>query len=90
MGTALIKIKIMPDTPNADLEAIENKAKEVIEQEQGKNTKFEREPVAFGLNAIIVGMSREEELSSDEMLEKLQAVEHVSSAEIIDFRRAFG
>jgi len=90
MGTALIKIKIMPDSPDADLDAIEEKAKQIISEEKGENLKFEREPVAFGLNAIIVGMSREEGLSSDEMLEKLQNSGNVSSAEIIDFRRAFG
>ena len=80
----------MPDSPDANLEEIQEKARQTIEAEQGKNTKFEVEPVAFGLNAIIAGMSREEELSSDEMLKKLQAIGHVSSAEIIDFRRAFG
>ncbi len=90
MGTALIKIKIMPESPDSNLEDIENNAKTIISKESGEKTTIEREPIAFGLNAIILTFSRDETLNSDEMLEKLQKVENVSSAEIIDFRRAFG
>ena len=90
MGIALIKIKIMPDTPSADLEAIEKRAEEIINQKQGKNFKAEREPIAFGLTAVIAFFSRDEELSTDELLEKLESEDLINSAEIIDFRRALG
>jgi len=36
MGTALLKIKLMPESPNADLDAIETKAKEVISEAKGQ------------------------------------------------------
>jgi len=90
MGMALIKVKIMPDSPDADLDAIEKKAEEIVAEENGGNIKIEREPVAFGLNALIVFFSRAEELSTDDLLDKLRNSDNVSSAEIIDFRRALG
>ena len=90
MGTALIKIKIMPDSPEADLSEIEQNSEKIISGEQGNNLKLEREPVAFGINSIIATFARDETLDSDELLKKLQEVSNVSSAEIIDFRRALG
>lgn len=90
MGLALIKIKIMPSSPDTNLTAIEEKAKGITAKEQGKNIKIEKEPIAFGLNALIVGFAREETLDSDNLLKKLQNIPNVSSVEIIDFRRAIG
>lgn len=90
MGTALIKIKIMPSSPDVDLEAIKEKAKEVIESNQGKPTSFEEEPVAFGLKAVIVGFSLDESIELEVIEEKLKKIEDVSSVLVIDMRRAFG
>ena len=52
MGKAILKIKIMPEAPDSDLEKIKIKAKEIIEEENGTNFRFEIEPIAFGLNAV--------------------------------------
>ena len=90
MADAVIKIKIMPDSPDANLDEIEQKAKEVVEKEQARALKIEREPIAFGLNAIILLFLRDETLDQDILTDNLRAMDHVSSAEIIDFRRAFG
>ena len=90
MGTALIKIKIMPESPDTNLEEVEKLALKIISEEKGEKTTVENEPIAFGINSLILAFSRDENLDSDEMLEKLQNIENVSSAEIIDFRRAFG
>lgn len=90
MGTALIKIKIMPKAPDTDLQDIENKAQKIISKESGTNLKFEKEPIAFGLVALIATFAREEAKDTDDMLKKLQKMPKVSSAEIIDFRRAIG
>lgn len=87
MADAGIKIKIMPDSPEADLSKITEKAKEVIEKQKGRNIKVEEEPVAFGLNALIFTFAREEGLEQDPLTDALSKLDHVSSAEIIDFRR---
>jgi translation elongation factor aEF-1 beta len=90
MALALIKVKIMPDSPKANLEEIENKAKHLLEKEDSKSIRFEREPIAFGLIAIIIMFSWDDTVSNEEIIEKLQGIKHVSSAEIIDYRRAIG
>lgn len=90
MGTALVKIKIMPENPNVNLKEIEKKAKKIAEESEGKNPKTEIEPIAFGLNAIILGFALDESKSIDKIENKLREIQNVSSAEVIDFRRAFG
>lgn len=90
MADAILKIKIMPDSPNANLDKIESDAKEIVELEQGRGLRISREPVAFGLNAVILLFLRNEELDQDVLTDSLRKVKHVNSAEIIDFRRAFG
>ena len=56
MGVALFKIKLMPESPSANLETIKNTAKEDIEELTGKVTDIEEQPIAFGLKAVILGI----------------------------------
>jgi len=90
MGTALIIIKIMPESPDSDLESIQEKAKQVVVKNNGKNPTTKTEPVAFGLNAILLNFALDESLSIDNIENPLKKIKGVSSAEVIDFRRAFG
>jgi translation elongation factor aEF-1 beta len=90
MGTALVTIKIMPDSPKADLNEIQNKAKQIVEEKGGKKPSTKTEPIAFGLNAIIINFAMDESLSVDSIENPLKKIKEVSSAEVIDFRRAFG
>jgi len=90
MGIALIKIKLMPTSPNTNLEEIKNKAYLAIEENKGKNTMFAEEPIAFGLKAVIASFDIEEEDPLEPIEESLRKIESVNSAEVIDMRRAFG
>ena len=90
MGTALIKIKIMPSSVETNLEEIKEKAKSVIESNKGKHPMFEEEPIAFGLKAVIAGFEIDESDELDPIEEALRKIENVNSAEVIDMRRAFG
>ena len=90
MGIALIKIKLMPASPETNLEEIKNKAYLVIEENKGKNTMFTEEPIAFGLKAVIASFNIEEEDPLEPIEESLRKIESVNSAEVIDMRRAFG
>ncbi len=87
MGDAAVKIKIMPDSPSANLNEIEKKAKEIIEKHRGKIAKIEKEPIAFGLKAVIITLSIKEDFEQDPLLDKIREINHINSAEIIDFRR---
>lgn len=90
MGIAAVKIKIMPLSPEVDLEKIKNKTKTLVEQKGGKNCKFEEEPIAFGLKAIIVFFAWSEEQELEELERALGKIEEISSVQVIDMRRAFG
>ena len=87
MGTAGIKIKIMPTSPEVNLEEIKNNAKALIEEKGGKNCRFEEEPIAFGLKAIMVYFDWPEEKELEELENKLKEIKNINSAEIVDMRR---
>ncbi len=90
MGTALIQLKIMPESPDSDLIKIQKQAEKIIQEKQGQNPQFKTEPVAFGLNSITASFSIDESIPTDPFETKIKEIPNVSSAEIIDFRRAFG
>lgn len=90
MSIAAVKIKIMPVSPEADLEQIKATAKSLVENMGGKNCTFEEEPIAFGLKAIIALFAWPEEKELEELEEKLNEIENVNSIQMIDIRRAFG
>lgn len=90
MGIAAVKIKIMPTSPDTDLEKIKDEAKSLIEDMGGKNCKFEEEPIAFGLKAIIAFFAWPEEKELEELENSLNDIEDVNSVQVIDIRRALG
>ena len=90
MGITLIKIKIMPTSPEVNLEEIKEKAKKIIEEKKGGKSIFEEQPVAFGLNALITGFEIDETTPLEPIEEDLRKIENVNSVNVIDMRRAFG
>ncbi|MBC8500512.1 MAG: elongation factor 1-beta [Nanoarchaeota archaeon] len=92
MTNAIVTVKIMPVSPDVDLEAVKEKALEEIKTFAGEgDTKSEIQPVAFGLNALSIIFIMDESLGSPDVLaEKVEAMDGVNSAEITDVRRAVG
>lgn len=90
MGTALIKIKLMPTAPDVNLEEIKSNSQKTIEETGGEKCSFEEEPVAFGLKAVIVSFSLDEDKELSPIEEKLKIIENINSVQVIDMRRAFG
>ena len=90
MGIMLIKIKIMPVSPETDLEKIKNKAHNIIQEDNGKNITFHEEPIAFGLKAVIASFDIPEQEPLEPIEEELRKIDEINSTEVIDMRRAFG
>jgi elongation factor 1-beta len=90
MGIALIKIKIMPTSPEVNLEEIKEKARGVIEKSEGKITGSDEEPIAFGLKAVILSFELDESKELESIEEELKKLENINSVQVIDMRRAFG
>jgi len=94
MAKVVVTIRIMPDSPDANLEEIEKKATELInkfcndDKAVGKVNKI---PVAFGLVAIdILFVADEKKGDVDPVAEQIAKLDNVASAEVIDVRRAVG
>ncbi|MFZ1970761.1 MAG: elongation factor 1-beta [Candidatus Nanoarchaeia archaeon] len=90
MGTAAVRMKIMPESPASDLKKIEKEVKTFIEKDGGRIMNFTQEPIAFGLKAIYASFEWPEEKELDDLEAKLNKVEEVKSAEVSDIRRAIG
>jgi len=90
MGIAAVKIKIMPTSPDVNLDEIQEKARKLIEKDGGKNLSFEIEPVAFGLSALIAFFAWNEDQELESLENQLRNIEDVNSIQVIDMRRAFG
>ena len=90
MSVVAVKIKIMPDSPEADMMKIEKNVKVILEKNGVKNPKFEVQPIAFGLKALIMMFGWPEDKQLEELEEKLKRTKSVSSVQVIDIRRAIG
>ena len=89
-GIVAVIAKIMPESPETNLEEIKKNAKSVMESEGAQNISFEERNIAFGLKAVMIKMAWPEEKSTDLIETKLSELKNVSSATIEDYRRAFG
>jgi len=90
MGFTAVQMKIMPDSPSADLKLIESNAEKTINSMHKTQVKFEEEPIAFGLKAIIISFAWNDEIDIEKLESELQKIPNVSSVEVLDIRKAFG
>jgi translation elongation factor aEF-1 beta len=90
VGIVAVIAKIMPTSPDTDLEERKKAAEQRLTAEGAQNLAFEEQNIAFGLKAVIVKMAWPEEKSTEIIESNLAQIDNVSSAQIIDYRRAFG
>ena len=91
MADVIITFKIMPVSPEINLDDVKDKVKEAITAFGGEVGKEEIEPVAFGLNALIlIFVMDENKGSTDELEEQITQIEGINSVECTDVRRAVG
>ena len=92
MADVVVTLKIMPDSPEGNLDKIKEEALKKIKVFSGNdNHKIEIEPVAFGLNALkILFVMAEAKGSTDALEEQISKIKGVNSVEVTDVRRAIG
>ncbi len=92
MAKVVVTLKIMPESPEVNLENIEKEAKEkIIDFSQSEEVKTEQEPVAFGLKSLkIIFVMEESKGSTDALEEQIKTISGVNSVEAVDVRRAIG
>ena len=92
MGLVIVTLKIMPESPDVDLAAVEGSVKEKVIAFVGETKmELEVEPIAFGLKALNITFAYDEDKGSpDEVEASLKEIEGVQSCECVGVRRALG
>ena len=91
MGVVYVTIKVMPEGTETDLAALAEKCKLIISEYEGNVMESKEEPVAFGLKAILITFSRDEDKgSTDDIEEAIAKLDDVASATAVDVRRGIG
>ena len=90
MSIVIVKVKVMPDSPEANLADIKKTAQHSLEKEGAKSIHIEEQNIAFGLRAVIISFAFPESKGTDIIESLLSNIAHVSSVTIEDYRRAFG
>jgi len=80
----------MPESPQSDLGEVKKNAEHIIEKHGQKLLKEEIQPIAFGLNALLLIFTWPDNESPDVLEQELSALSDINSAEIVDVRRAIG
>lgn len=89
-GMSAVQFKLMPTSPDIDLQQIKQKAEEKIKSLGGVPGEIQEQPIAFGLKALIFSFAFPEEKDIEELESLLEKIQEVSSLEMIDYRRAIG
>ena len=92
MADVVVTMKIMPDGVEVELDSLQEEAEKIIRKFIGEGAiKMEKEPVAFGLNALkFTFVMNEKKGELDPLEDILRNLEGVSSVEVTDVRRAIG
>jgi elongation factor 1-beta len=87
MGKVAAQIKVMPQNPEVDLDALQERLEQSL-PEGAKINGFERDDVAFGLVALLPTVIVPDEAGGTEAVEEAFAeVEEVESVEVGDVGR---
>ena len=95
MAVVVITLKVMPTSPDVDVEKLYEKIVPMINEASGYNDenamRKKIEDVAFGLKSLtIMFLYPEEKGSPDELEKKINELPEVESAEVVDVRRTLG
>ena len=87
MGNLGVTMKVMPSSPDANLEIIKQEIGRLVQEKNGKNNRCSEEPVAFGLKAIIAFFELPETANAEKLEEEISQIENVNSVQTTDMRR---
>lgn len=91
MATVIIDMKIMPSSPDVNLENLRKDIDKIIIKYGGKLHKHEIQPVAFGLKALLLILTVDEAKgSTDALEEQIGKVKGVESVQVTGVSRALG
>lgn len=90
MANVLVTMKIMPESPEVSFSWLTQEAEPMIAA-YGTVLKTEKQPIAFGLSALIFTFLMDEKKGDTEKLEKqIASIKGIIHVDVIDVRRAVG
>ena len=92
MARAIITFKLMPESPEADLEIIKTQAQDLVKAAGAiGQTQVKEEPIAFGLKAVLVlAMYNVDDSDFDALAAKMESIPGVQSAQVAQMDLALG
>ena len=91
MAKVVVTLKIMPESPDVDLDNLQKKVLKKIRDAFGDTeTKVEREAIGFGLNALKILFVMDENKKTETLENSIREIEEVQSVDVVDVRRAIG
>lgn len=91
MYNLIATLRVLPESPEVNLESLEKSIGEQIPSHMELHS-VEREPIAFGLVALMVTVLTTDDDKGDvtPVEEGIQALKDVSQVEVVDVRRTLG
>ena len=91
MAKVVVTLKIMPESPNVNLDELQKNVLKKIKDALGDTeTKVEREPIGFGLSALKILFVMDENKNVDIIETSVKKTKNVQSVDVVDVRRAIG
>lgn len=90
VGIAAVIVRLMPSGLDTNLHAVKLEATKRLEKHKAQNITFTEDPIAFGLKALNIKFAWPEQQDTDVIEHELAEIPGISSAQIEDYRRAFG
>ena len=87
MATIIVTIKVLPDSPERDLNELKKKIEKIIEESEGKLYKESTEPIAFGINAMVFTYMIDESKGTEGIENKIKSIEGIGDVNISDMTR---
>ena len=87
MAKIIVTMKVLPDSPERDLNELKKKVENVIEENGGKLYKESIEPIAFGINAMVFIYIIDESKGTEEIENKVKEIEGTGDINISDMTR---
>lgn len=85
MAEVLVTVKIMPESPDVDMDSLSNRIGEIS---GGRLNNVEREPIAFGLVALNASYVIEDtEGGTDNLENAIKDMDDVQSVEVVEVTR---
>lgn len=84
MGKVVVTVKVLPDSPERNIEELSKKAQDILSK-HGQMYKKQIQPIAFGINAIVLSFIMIEGVVKPEDLEvELKKIHGVGDAQLSD------